>query len=909
MQIDAASWKRVSALFDRLADLDASERQRRLAELDLDDLTDSCLKQLLSAHDSTDPHVLDQTLDQFAASLVGVDPDDLDEAVDAMAGQRLGSWRVGQPIGQGATASVFHGERADGTYEQNVAIKLLHPGHDPSGDRDRLREELRVLARLEHPGIARLIDGGFSDQGRPFLVMEYVDGLQIDQWCERQDLDWRQRLQLIIRVCDAIRYAHGKLVVHADIKPSNVLVNQAGEPKLVDFGIAGLLRDDSSAVEERQDAFLRCSPAYAAPEQLRGASVSTATDVFGVGALLYELLVGARVRDGQTLTTLLVDRTLPEATAPPSSHPSPLTPAGVLRGDLDAICSRALAADPQHRYRSIEPLQQDLEHHLGHLPVSARPRTRSYLLSRWLRRHRLGAGLAAALLLSLLIGLSVSIRQTLLATESARRAEATTAFLLSVFEADEPGDYGAPLQSTRRDLATRAAEQLDLVADQQPEARIELLIAIGRVLRKVGLTDQARALVQQGIVEIETLEFDGPAASLVSAWFELGQIESLDERMEPAAEAFRQADALARSMNDPPVERAAILFQMGRVLSALRRIEEAIATLDDAAVLAETSEETRVLLPRIELLKALTLNRGGRTQAALLTGERAVASARVIFGADHERTASALSTVGGMLRHTGQLDRAEGMLREAYAIGQRNYGQARPAVVNNLALLMETRGNLVEAESVQTEALNLAEAYYGRDSAASARYRRNLGLIQAWRGDWEQALSNLTQALNIHQADAGAEDNYTLFMRSQLAWARLQAGQIDAVRESLPALLQRLPTLRESNPRTAIWIHMLAAELSLHNSDGQTARAHSDAIGGLLDNADITLSNWEQVYTALVESLANSAVAAEEPPTEQWQDLLELSQRLLGVDHPLRIRVESVAAARGLTGIEKAETS
>jgi serine/threonine protein kinase/Flp pilus assembly protein TadD len=899
MQIDESSWKKIGLLFDQLVDLNPSDRRQRLEELALDAPTRRWLAQLLAAHDSTDAYVIDQKLDDLTAVLIGSDAPAQDRVASALTGQRLGNWRVGDPIGYGATATVFHGERADGTYEQRVAIKLLQPGQDQSSHSARLEDEIRVLARLEHPGIARLIDGGLSEQGWPYLVMEYVDGARIDQWCADQDLDWRQRIALIIKVCEAVGFAHSKLVVHADIKPSNVLVNSEGEPKLVDFGIAGLLRDDTGQAGQGHSVLLRCSPAYAAPEQLQGQAVSTATDVFGIGALLYQLLVGAPIRNRQSLTMLLIDQVAPEPVLPPSQQADPVTPVHRLRGDIDAICLKALACDPGERYPSIEPLQQDLENHLEHLPVGARAPKRGYLLSRWLYRHRLGAGLASLLILSLLTGLSVSLRQTQLANESARKAEAVTEFLLTVFDADEPSDYTSPLQSTRRDLAVRAAGQLDLVLEQQPEARVELLLAIGRVLRKVGLTDQARSLLQQALDEFDEASVDDPDSLHVAVWFELGQIDSLEERMESAIEAFRRADERARTMAGSPVERPAILFQLGRALSASRQFEEALDVLDEAARLAGSYDRQRELLPRIRLLTALTLSRAGRTEAALRAGEEAVSGAREIFGPDHDRTASALSTVAGMLRIEGELDRAEAMLREAYEIGLRNYGQPDAAVANNLARLMATRGNLVEAEGMQAEALSLAEAYYGPQSAATARYRRNLGMIQMWRSDWPNALENLRQAVADHERASSADDHYQLFMLSELAWVELQAGQLDRVRETLPRLEQHLPMLGERYPRAAVWIHLLAAESDLLNQDGDSARGHIDALEAILSDKTepVKLMNWEQVRIPYVSARMHSALGEDQSALAKQRESLNLARRLLGADHPLRLTIEQQLAA------------
>ncbi len=903
MLIDAAAWRRVSELFDQIVTLTPEQRTEQIQRLNLDLDTTTWLQKLLQAHDSSDTQLLDQTVSQMAADLLDGEHLSDGEIPAQLDGQLLGHWRVTRPIARGAMAVVMHGERADGAYEQHVAIKLLQPGPYRRSESEQLSEELRLLARLEHPGIARLLDGGISAQGWSYLVMEYVDGVHIDQWCCQQRLDWRARLRLMIKVCDAVRYAHSKLVVHADIKPSNVLVNRDGEPKLVDFGIAGLLRTKPAAEQPGTSLVLRCSPAYAAPEQLRGEPVTTANDVFGLGALLYELLTGQRIRDGKTVTTLLLGREQADAIIPPSQCTQTLTPVRHLRGDLDAICMQALAHDPQQRYHSAAELGQDLDNVLGHYPVSARTATKRYLLSRWLYRHRLATASVSAIFLSLVIGLGVSIRQTGIANRNAHEAQVVKEFLISVFDVAEPGNFESAQIVPRRDLAERAAAHLDLIIEQHPEARIDLLIAIGSILRQTGLAERARPLLQQAVNELQRTAAKGADPRQVTAWYELGQTESLAEHMAQAAAAFRQADALAKNMQQPTVGRAAILFQLGYVLSALHQTEAALATLDEAARLANETDATAMLLPRIRLLTALTLSRAGRTEAALLAGEQAVQDARLILGDDHDRTASALSTVGAMLRRAGQLERAETMLLEAYNIGQRAYGQPSPAAVNNLASLQVTLGNFAEAEALQTQALALAETHYGRGAAATARYRSSLAMIQMWRGQWSDALANMQQAVSDHIADTSADHHYSVFMRAQLAWIQLQSGRLDAVAESLPELLQKAPELVASYPRDALWIHMLAAKFNLRKKNPDLAMEQIKKIDAIFSahNGNISLDNHEKVELSLIAGDAYADNNNLSMAREKWLHALALAEQLLGKDHVLRTEVTSHLSTTQLT--------
>ena len=330
-----------------------------------------------------------------------------------------------------------------------------------------------------------------------------------------------------------------------------------------------------------------------------------------------------------------------------------------------------------------------------------------------MRRHSVGAASALAIALSLATGLGMSMHQTRIATQNAQRAEAVQQFLLGVFDAAEPGNYESTLVVPHRDLAERAAANLDVILADQPEARIDLQIALARVMRQLGFTDRARPLLQNAVSELDSNGQDSEDPRYVAALFELGQVELVDEYPDAAAKALQQADLLAGQLAAPPVARAAILFHLGATLRDLRRQPEALDALDQARLLVRKDNGTLILLPRIRLLEALTLNNLGEIESSLIAGEEAVEAARQIYGNEHERTASALSTVGGMLRRSGRLNKAEQMLREAYAIGERAYGFPDSAATNNLANLLETRGNMSEAETLRRLALELVKAKWG----------------------------------------------------------------------------------------------------------------------------------------------------------------------------------------------------
>ena len=634
-------WRRISALFDELAPLAPADRVEHLAGLDIDDDAARWLRCMLEAADRDESSVLDATLDEIVGALAVESGEPVGRIPDDLTGMRVGNWRLGDEIGRGAMAAVFEGERADGAYQHRVAIKVLQPGFFSDAERRRMRNELGLLAGLEHPGIARLIDGGVSDDGWPFLVMEYVEGSHIDEWLDRHGASTEQRLKLLIRVAGAVAYAHGQLVVHADIKPSNVLVNPQGEPKLVDFGIACWLNASDDPAAAGSELLLRCSPAYAAPEQIAGERPTVAQDVFGLGALAYELLTGKRIREAAGVTRLLAGRSDSDYAARPSaSGPGPV-PRKRLRGDLDAIVARALADDPNARYPSAEAFADDLRRHLRHEPVGARPATPGYRLGRWMRRNRLIAGAAATVALGLGAAAIFSAWQADRAREQAARAEAVTGFVLDIFEAADPfANRQQPL--TVNQLVARQAERIDALSQGRPELRRELRRTLARVQGNLGNHDQSLALYRR---------------------------------------------ALDNDRGVAPAERARLHLGVAAQARALGRFELALRharTARDLAPLASATAPVAVAAVR-EHATVLTEMRRNREAAELL--ERALGHRESIA-----RLPDGEALIGNLLADlservgtAGDTERALALLDEALALYGRAYDRAHPEVANAYA--------------------------------------------------------------------------------------------------------------------------------------------------------------------------------------------------------------------------------
>ncbi|MEM0963921.1 MAG: serine/threonine-protein kinase, partial [Bacteroidota bacterium] len=522
-------WHAIEQLFSRAADLDPADRstfleaEARTPDGDPDLALREEVERLL-ALDASGGGLLDRPL----VTPVAVPPE-------------AGPWRLLERIGEGGMGEVWRAERADGAFEQTAAVKLARPGL-AADIADRFRAERQILATLEHPAIARLLDGGSASDGRPYFALEFVDGEPITTYCDHHRLGVNERLALFVEACEAVAYAHARLVVHRDLKPSNVLVGTVGadaDPagatggersprvRLLDFGIAKLLVPDA---EQTQTGRQLMTPAYAAPEQRHGGSVTTAADVYALGVLLYELLSGSRpdadvpTRPSEAVTTSMATggRLPPDPAGGPSVVGRPAggaTPgadasslrsttserlARRLRGDLDTICLKALRADPDRRYRSAAELAADVQRHLDGLPVEARPESASYRVGKFVRRHAAGTTAAVVALLAILGGAGVALwqaaeadRQRDRALAEATRAERVSGFVAGLFQ-DTNGLEANGDTITARQMLDRGLARLARLDD--PAARGDLLIALSGIYSDLGQSEIADSAATQAVL-------------------------------------------------------------------------------------------------------------------------------------------------------------------------------------------------------------------------------------------------------------------------------------------------------------------------------------------------------------------------------------------------------------------------
>lgn len=732
MNLDADTWSRVSELFEQLAELDPAQRDATIERLAPEPLVREWLLKLLSAHDDPDELLIDRTVLGVAKALGEPSAD------EAVPPTRVGPWRILKEIGRGGMGRVMLGERADGGYEQCVAIKLLGTTLDGE-DLGLLKYEVGLLARLEHPGIVRLIDADLDPEASPYLAMEYVEGQAIDHWCALHEATLEQRIGLLRQVADALTHAHRRLIVHADIKPSNVLVDGGGRARLLDFGIGRWLSDAESTAQRA----LRCSPGWCAPEQLQGAAPDVAQDVFGLGALALRLLTGSRVRDGSSITHWLSGgENKPEVSDLPSARALPGLPRGRIRGDLDAIVQRALEPDPERRYASIEALDQDLQRWLADHPVDARPLSRPARFGRWLRRNRGSATAAAIAMAALLSGLmlaqSSAIQARASATQArieAQRADSVRNFVLDLFRAADPLRTGGAELSTREVLSSAGAA-LERNQELETEVRLEILNLLADVQRTLDWFDDADALLHRAEALIE------------------------EDRSMPLAarvETLRQRALLTDRLGDPD--------------SALDQLRQALLMLED-----DVHEPHLALLARLLVNAASIHARRYEFDATRRLLDRADPLLARLQPPLPELEVVALSSRAVAAYHDDEFELALAYLQQSLDLMRRlgNENQASNiTTLNSMAAILAQLGRPDEAAVREREALEIARAAFptGHHLLGRALYSHGDTLRQL--GRYDEALAHLDEARAMHQsAGLAVEVNLVDLTRSRTLLAR-----------------------------------------------------------------------------------------------------------------------------------------
>lgn len=784
----------IRRLLAEVRELPEGERHRRLIDLGADPLLIAEVDSLLLADAETSAWVDGQ------APLSG---GGTSGTVELGVGDTLGSWRLVEEIGSGGMGAVFLAERIDGHFDQRVAIKLIRGAADTETFLHFARER-QILAGLQHPNIARLLDGGATPGGQPYLVMEYIEGISIDRYCAEQALDLRARLRLFQRVCDAVQFAHQRLVVHCDLKPSNVLVRADGTPMLLDFGIARAL-DQKSTAGEGGAAGAWITPLYASPEQLRGDPVSTASDVYSLGLILFELLAGRRARlqpDDHTITLL------GKAEVRPSELAEDVPWRARLAGDLDAIVQRATATDPARRYESAEALELDISQYLELRPVKARQAGRIYQTARLLRRRwpafaTLGAMLVAAVVFTWQLAME---RDRARDAEAQARIQAQTAervseFLVSVFNVSNP-NLSQDRQISARDVLDQGARRIEQELANEPAVKARLLAVIGSAYRYIGEPKPAVAMLEQSQKLYLDPQVNQPmdAARVLS---QLAVVYSNNEFPQSDAEHAARESLRLRELHGQPdsLEIADSLNSLGIVLEHMDQTDQAEQVLQRSLAIRERilgpdSKEVSTNLNNLGLVErerrnyskaiqyfersleikrktegdhnpsyevglgnlARALSESGDRERAIELRRQHLALVLDLYGRKSENVSSVYNELGSTLHDLGRFDEAAQAYREGMEI-LKELGRENSTVfalpLNNLASAYEDMQDYAAAEPLFRKSLALRKAGQDADSPMIARAENNLARLLLKRGNTLESKGLISKALATYRERTG----------------------------------------------------------------------------------------------------------------------------------------------------------
>ncbi len=878
----SSDWRRLDELLDRFLELSPERASEELERLKPEDrpLRERLEAALALAQSDAGP-LANSVADSWPGLLAGTGGED-DFAAPVMTGASIGRWRITGELGQGGMGTVYAVDRADGVYEQQAALKLVRLGIDEPAARERFARERQILARLEHPSIARLLDGGVAPDGRPYLVLERVEGEPITLWCERQGIGVRERLGLFVKVLEAVGYAHRNLVVHLDLKPSNVLVAAAGEVRLLDFGIAKLLAEKPEVERTATRVSAPLTPQYAAPEQITADAVTTATDVYALGVLLYELICGERPYRIERGSAAELERQILETDpAPPSSRVRAphldLRLARALRGDLDAIVLRALAKRPDDRYASATELRLDIENWLLGRAVEARRASGTERLAKFVRRHRVGVAAAVLVALFAIVGvasLGYALLQARERLAAAERARASLDFLVGLFEA------ATPAQSRDRsisaiDLLDRGVEQLDRELADQPSVHAELARTLGDVYRTLALFERARPLLDRGRREAQLL-FGDDSVEHAAALYALAELEYDVDRYPEAEELMRRALAIqqqALGTRDPTTLRS--LGSLGDVLSAVGRYDEALEIHTnllaiDSEQFGEAHEET--VEDRASI--AGILRRLGRFEESEGLYRQVVAARSRALGDDHPRTLSNRMSHANVLRHLSRYDEAERILLEVLAACERVFGPGHPetaSALDSLGSLYRDQGRFAESLALAGRALEIEIATLGPDASETAVGRNNLAILAVGAGDFAIAEEGFREALRVWTVALGAGHPHRASALANLGYVLVERGR---AQEAKPLVLESLEKRaahfgEESSEAAQSWRILALVHLALGDlGEARRTAEQADRLVALVP-AENNPRRADTLLTRAQVELANGDASAAEPLIRQ----------------------------------------
>lgn len=775
-----ADWQQLQALFDQAVQLQGDERKAFIDRLAKDD--SSLAEELQDLLDADGD-------DTLSPKPVGLDSDGAGPASDAgpdqLEGVELGAYRLIRRVGSGGMGAVYLAERADGAFERQAAVKVVRRGMNTDEVLQRFRAERQILSRLDHPNISALLDGGVTPDGRPYLVMEYVDGVPITQYCDQHCLSIAQRLDLFQAVCRAVHYAHQNLVVHRDLKPSNILVTEDGTVKLLDFGIAKLL-DEAGDAGLTRTGLQAMTPAYASPEQLTSQPITTGTDVYALGVILYELLSGRRPyetrRTAEEMRELVLSGNAPRPSTAITKIPtdsavdndkeagpttleaisnsralSPGRLSQVLSGDLDLICLTAIRRESDERYSSALQLADELQRHQRGEPVQAQPPSVAYRVGKFVRRHRLGVATTAAVVMGFVIVVGYYTQQLAEERDSAlanqQKAEELVGFITGLFaEADPNQSLGEEV--TARQILEVGRERIESELAGQPELQASMQSMLGQVYYELGNSEAARSLLESALQQQssqDSLDAADTRYSLAMIQQDFGDYEQAEVSIQYAIDQRRAA---LGPVSEP----------LREAIAGMAFLQETLADFERAEALhLEAFEMAETLHPEDDVARAQAHSQlagfyrtqDRREEAEALLREGLEMMARLYDEGQHPLTAKMTRQLGGVMRNSNRLDEAEPLYLEAIAMQEALYGRDNHEVAvtyNGYSQLLTHMGRHEEALEANQTMISIMENVYDVPVPNMAAAYHNRATMLVDQDKLDEAVRHYDLALEVQDA-------------------------------------------------------------------------------------------------------------------------------------------------------------
>lgn len=793
-------WQKLKETFNRALELEGIKREAYLDEACGEN--SKFREEVISLLDAFDtPGILDHSLEGFITTVLS---HHLPDKKAKIKGEQIGPYKILEALGHGGMGNVYLAERSDGQFEQQVALKLLQTDFTSENQTLRFLSERQILATLNHENIARLLDGGVTEDGQPWFAMEYVEGQPIDEYCDNHQLTINERLSLFLNVCDAVQSAHGKLVVHRDLKPSNILVKEDGTVKLLDFGIAKVLDSNNEFLNQAditKTGLLPLTPAYASPEQVCGNSMTTASDIYQLGIVLYELLTGCRPYEVSERPPSEVERIICEVqpTRPSTAITEVLpeqkdtkkplqdisqdrqTKPGQLRkhlkGDLDTIILKMLRKEPERRYDSAEQLAYDIRHYLAGRPVKAHPDSVGYRAKKFIRRYKTGVA-ASTVIILLLISYAVTItwhsQRTQAALEQSQRetekAEQVTHFLISLFEQANPYRqnelstvYNDTL--TTYELLNQGARRVRKELSDQPVVQAKVMYKLGRIYRMLGHFDKAKPLLEDAL----TVQRNNPstnALDLADNLHELARLLRNEGEIKRPTKLYHEAlEIQRRHLGEEHADIAKNLYELGIIAARKGSFDQADSLFKEGLAIQKSvhGQDHPDVATGLHLLGIL-YNLKEEVHKAEQLLQQSLDIRKNHVSSDHPEIAETMDRLGQVLLKQGKIKEAEPLLNKAWDIRKKLFQKTHPTravSLNNMGRLLHKKGNFDKADLMLQEAQNIYKELYGQENLDIATTLMERAKLYKSMEEYSTSERFYKQALSIQNSLYGRENYYT----------------------------------------------------------------------------------------------------------------------------------------------------